>query len=354
MTARTTVLPTRNLDILRAVAVLSVLFGHLLAAQGISLPHYARELMGRFGVLLFFVHTSLVLMASLERQGTARSDWVRAFYVRRAFRIYPLAIVTVAIAALLAIPEHVGLPPVPPTPLTPGVVASNMALSQNLFGNPNILGVLWSLPIEVQMYVLLPFYFLVANRRSRDMALLVAGTVLAGMLVIRAGDMRGVSRLWVLAFAPCFASGVMAYHLLKRGVRPSIAAWAWPALIVVCGALVLGMNQTYRHPQAGWIPCLLLGACIPFIRDAHQSAVTDVAHRICDVSYGIYLLHEPILWLSFVVLRGLPTLAQWIAFVALIVALPTIAYRYLEQPGIRLGQRLTHQLANRLAEVGAP
>ena len=93
-----------NLDILRAIAVLTVVVDHLIPTfgfRGYVIPHTVSELtlhIGQSGVLAFFVHTSLVLMYSLERI-PAPSHWAQAwrFYVRHAFRIYPLAIVCVII-----------------------------------------------------------------------------------------------------------------------------------------------------------------------------------------------------------------------------------------------------------------
>src|SRR4029077_14847648 len=126
-------LPERNLDVLRAVAVLSVLTDHLLTTWDLF-PQSVRWGLGRMGVLLFFVHTSLVLMSSLEREGGVRG-WVRAFYLRRAFRIYPLAIAAVLGAVLIGVPSH-GQPwwvttrePAP----TAGTVIANLSLTQNLF-----------------------------------------------------------------------------------------------------------------------------------------------------------------------------------------------------------------------------
>ena len=189
-----TALPTRNLDILRAVAVSAVLVAHTLKAQGIELPWYLGEKLGGLGVLFFFVHTSLVLLSSLERQGTEVPHWIRAFYVRRAFRIYPLAIATVIAAVFFRMPEHVGIPSVASTVSSARTVLANVSLSQNLTGDPNTLGVLWSLPVEVQMYLFLPACFLVARRRFRDVAMLWIAFVAAGIFVVFA-DVRGAGRL---------------------------------------------------------------------------------------------------------------------------------------------------------------
>src|SRR4051794_28964153 len=107
-----TKLPERNLDVLRAVAVLCVLADHVIIAAS---PPGNTEWgwLGRAGVLIFFVHTALVLMGSLERLGGTRSGWISRFYVRRAWRIYPLAVSAILLALALGVPGytvHMGYP----------------------------------------------------------------------------------------------------------------------------------------------------------------------------------------------------------------------------------------------------
>ena len=95
-----------NLDALRAFAVLLVLADHVLETVdgGGGAFHPLDQSLGRLGVLLFFVHTCFVLMASLERKGESGWTLARAFYVRRAFRIYPLAIVCVLAVVAAGVP----------------------------------------------------------------------------------------------------------------------------------------------------------------------------------------------------------------------------------------------------------
>src|SRR5256885_16216755 len=86
-----TVLPERNLDVLRAVAVLLVLADHVFAATAHASGTWNWNwAVGRLGGLLFFVHTSLVLMSSLEGGGSA-PGWAKRFYLRSPFRILPSA-----------------------------------------------------------------------------------------------------------------------------------------------------------------------------------------------------------------------------------------------------------------------
>ena len=121
-----------NLDFLRAIAVLLVYVGHTL-----QVLHF-QTLIGstifynlqQMGVLIFFVHTSLVLMLSIDRQPRMVSVF-SFFYIRRAFRIYPLAIVVIGTMILGSIPSFPGAQWSRPPLLT---IISNVALVQNLLG----------------------------------------------------------------------------------------------------------------------------------------------------------------------------------------------------------------------------
>ena len=285
-------LPRRSLDVVRAIAVLCVLVDHVIVAQtGETAALWA---LGRVGVLLFFVHTSLVLMSSLERHrdGTAR------FYVRRAFRIFPLAIVTVLVVVGFGLPTAVIAGQGSAAAPTPSMLLANLTLTQNLTGAQDAIGPLWSLPLEVQMYALLPFCFLVALSGVRAVVRLV-GIAIALWLIQRTNP-----HLWranVLAFGPVFLLGVLCY--------------AW-----------LGTHR---------------------IADLAVSWITRAAAVIAEYSYGIYLLHVPALGVAFVWGKHFPVVAQWGAFAALLVGLPFAAYHGIEQPGIALGSRLAAWIPDR-------
>lgn len=337
---RTTALPERNLDVLRAIAVLLVLADHVLTVWDVYPHPITRWDLGRMGVLLFFVHTSLVLMGSLERGGR-RSSWIRAFYLRRAFRIYPLAIAAVLLAVLLGMPAGVasrgvaGRIPAPPV----ATLAANLTLTQNIVGKPDVLSVLWSLPLEVQMYVALPVCFLVGRRGVGAAAAALGGAALLGAGV-RFSRLPGMWRLSVLAFAPCFLSGVLAYAMLAAGVRPRLPAWTWAFVLAACVPAFLLLAPDPGSPERGWLFCVAVGCAIPLVRNLGESRCTRIAKVVCTYSYGIYLLHEPVLRLSFAELRGAPLVLQWTVCLALLVGVPAAAYRLIERPGILLGTRL--------------
>src|SRR5258706_2197598 len=228
-----TLLPERNLDLLRCVAVLCVLGGHIILALGI--PARGWLWMGRIGVLLFFVHTSLVLMGSLERQG--ESNWILSFYIRRAFRIYPLAVLTIIVVVLLKMPYTVPTlhgPVVPFEAPSLATLAANLGLFQNLAGAPVVLNVLWTLPVELQMYLVLPFCYLIARKGVAPIVAMFAASVVIGLAsVTYENDVHGLWRLSTIEFVPCFLSGVLCYAILRRGVRAPVPAFVWPAAIAL-------------------------------------------------------------------------------------------------------------------------
>lgn len=350
-------LPERNLDVVRAIAVLCVVGDHALR---VSLPGPQSETgllgtLGTFGVLLFFVHTALVLMRSLERQGERR-DWMRAFYFRRAFRVYPLAIVAVLLVVAIGDPQagH-ALPRGEAGPFTSpdaATIASNLALVQNLTAKRSILGPLWTLPIELQMYLLLPLCFLAARRTWRAMLVLFAAFG-AAYLMVAHPIIPGTGRLTVFAYGPCFLAGVVAYHLLRRGAEPkrSVVILA-PVLIAAAAYLYFALRQPHR--SLTWLTPMAVGIALPHIREAAASPLTRLAHIICRYSYGIYLLHVPVLWFAATKLESYPVLFRNAVAIAGIAGLPWIAYHLVEKPGINLGKRLVRGPASDAAFAPAP
>ena len=335
-----TPLPERNLDVLRAIAVLCVLVDHFLTVLNLNRNGLiSRWELGRIGVLLFFVHTSLVLMSSLEREGP-RPDWVRAFYLRRALRIYPLAIATVLLVVLLRVPPSADrvVTNVAVTP-TLATVASNLTLTENLAGRPDVLSVLWSLPLEVQMYVLLPLCFLLARRGVGAVFGAVAVAAVAGIFDAHSG-VPFVWRLNITQFVPCFLGGVVAFAILRKAKRPALPSWCWPLLICACVPLFALLGPSATTPERGWVFCLGVGCAIPLVANLPQSFVTRVAHVICTYSYGIYLLHLVALWVGFTVLKEMPWEIRWGTCLALLFVLPAVFYHFIEHPGIQLGKRL--------------
>jgi len=323
-----------NLDMLRSFAVLIVLTVHILIC-GLRIEQVgpvSLRAFGRWGVLIFFVHTCLVLSYSLERNS---AFW--PFLARRVFRIYPLSVVVVLCVVALAIPvgfpgDHFSLPN-----REPSNVLLNLLLLQNISGGISVLAPLWSLPYEMQMYLLLPALFYLISRRIRFLEYLLwtLGVLLAANSW--RAEIRGFPSL---IFLPSFLSGFVAY---RSPAKPTYPSWLWaPTLMAI--TLVFAF---YPVSETGWVCCLLVGLAIPRFKELSNGAARKAFAVIARYSYGIYLLHFICIWFAFDRLKNFSAWTQWIAFVITAVCSVYFAYNAIEAPMIRLGSKVASSLVKR-------
>jgi peptidoglycan/LPS O-acetylase OafA/YrhL len=313
-----------NLDLLRSIAVLLVLLNHL--SRHYHYDHF--DGIGLFGVLLFFVHTSLVLMYSMQRSHLTGFALARDFYIRRFFRIYPLSILAVLSAVALHLhADGRGLAiGARPGPLE---LVSNLLLIQNLTYSNSIIGPLWSLPLEVQMYLFLPFLFL---WRKRSLGVLLLLWAVFGVLGHFPQTVPGLAWFTLLLYVPNFLPGIMAFTLPERRLVPS---WLWPVFILLITALVFWMPTR----RVCGVACLLLGLAIPFFKEIAFRPLKFVANRIATYSYGIYLGHSFFIWYA------LTEHHSWILFWLMWLVIPAALYHIFERPALELGKRVAERLS---------
>ncbi|MGZ3447461.1 MAG: acyltransferase family protein, partial [Myxococcaceae bacterium] len=265
------------------------------------------RLLAQGGVAIFFVHTSYVLMRALAR--LPAQDRALRFYVRRVFRIYPLSILVVSAVVLLRIPAF-------PTRVYqwPGWsdVVANLALVQNITLAPSVLDPLWSLPYEVQMYLLLPaLFFWVTHPRAPAPILIWLLAVVLGLVQ----EGTAATRLDLARYTPCFVAGVVAFAQERR-IRSRLHWLGWPLLI----AMAFALRQVGL--EVGWLGCLLLGMSVGRFRQVDVGWIRRSAEWIARYSYGIYLAHLVVFWVAFVVLASAPLAFRVAACAALSVLLP--------------------------------
>jgi peptidoglycan/LPS O-acetylase OafA/YrhL len=336
-----------NLDALRAFAVLCVVARHLVSMLGIPARSWFQpQALGTFGVVIFFVHTSLVLMLSLDRQEArqpgSKAGLYGAFLVRRAFRIYPLSVAAVLLIYFALIPfadesaARAGLG----TGATPRDLIANLLLVHDVVRATLVEIPLWSLPAEVQMYLVLPALYFLARARGLKVFLLVVWpmAVAVALLSKKLGVPLGAG-----LYAPCFVAGVLCY--LGLGTGRSLPFWIFPLALV---AILLAYMGAYARLglQAGLgIPATAaLAYLLPRIAPMRARWLRRGSHAIAKYSYGIYLFHVPCIWLAFGKLGFLGLAGASVTFVLLTTAFVVVSYHALEAPMIALGQRLAQRL----------
>ncbi|MGI4827105.1 MAG: acyltransferase family protein [Janthinobacterium lividum] len=321
-----------NLDLLRAIAVLSVVAEHLLLAFGVqTIGYWQIRWMGVVGVFLFFVHTSLVLMWSLERKPHTLD-----FYIRRVFRIYPLAMVTVLVTVGLHAPVsgsamsyfHYAAPP------SLANLLASLLLIPNLVGNYQPVSVLWSLPYEVDMYVCLPLLFFFLQRNLSLPPLLVFWGL---EIAVCRPLFPGATHNFLLA-VPYFLPGVMAYVLFSRH-RARLPAWLFlPGLLLLWAVFMV-------HPgwREGDVLCLAAGLGLPLFRQIRTGWLKRVSHEIAKYSYGMYLAHPFAIVLGVYLLPHRSLVLQLLVTLGSVAVLSVSSYYLLERPLMRVGSRVAQR-----------
>jgi peptidoglycan/LPS O-acetylase OafA/YrhL len=258
------------------------------------------------------------------------------FYVRRFFRIYPLSVFCILAVLILHIPSNTWERP---DTITTQVIVANLFLVQNLITKVSVLGPLWSLPYEVQMYLVLPaLYYLALKKRG---FIYVCGllAVFCGMGFLIAWKSGG--HLNMAAYIPCFLSGVLCYSIRDR-VQAFLPSALWlPFILMLISCYCLTNLHDKPKFWIGWLFCLLLGLAINAFRDSTNRPINLAAERIALYSYGVYLIHVPVLYFVFIVLGIKNVVAGTLFLIFLTMAASIVTYHFIESPCIELGRQLS-------------
>src|SRR5262249_15517396 len=264
----------------------------------------------------------------------------------RVFRIYPLAAVTIFFALALRIPPHFEATYEVPSV---AVVLQNLLLVQNLFQSPEIVGPMWSLPFEVQMYLLLPFIYFGARRVKTHFG--VIALILIGFVVwyIDAHMARAWQYTPLLVYAPWFFMGIAAYSGFKI-VKPSVPSGCFGLLLlflIAVPSLAQYFIGDYRTGWASWGSGVIFALAMPFTHEIKSEMLRRCTHMIATYSYSIYLSHVPIMWFAFQQLSSFSSWLQIGFFLVMMVVAPIVLYHVVEAPFIRFGARAAERLARR-------
>ena len=266
---------------------------------------------GQFPVMLFLMLSGFCLYYPYVRK-SARPEFSGYFrFLRRRWtRIAPpflwaglLCLPLVAFPAL-----HVGKWGDTST-IDSRIIASHLLFLHNLFPThaTKIDYPMWSIGLEWQLYMLFPLMIL-AFRRAGTVATLAATLIIA--IAIRATyrqlpmPLSAILRDGPLSYLVIFAVGMLAAALAIQG-RTLLPKWAL-GLVVVAGlaAIRLGSGNGLVHDlatAAAFFAVLQL-ACDPAGPVARVLSLQWLV-RIGVFSYSIYLVHAPLLHLSWFFLR---------------------------------------------------
>ena len=359
----------RNIQILRFIAAFLVVLHHTLPPNVHPL-HYAKipawltelSCYGFAGVDIFFVISGFI-MAETTRQLQPGIITALNFVLRRYLRIYsaywPIFMLMLFLSIWLGIfngPEinHLG---------------SFLLLPQEYY----LLSVSWTLTYELYFYLLVGTILCFTRKQAVPVFIALLAFFVAIVTVqyvqgiYRATTPRENIFIWnVFITSPLvieFIAGFLLSGLISKKPRQSVLAWSFFTAIALFASiwtqkygelLDVGMAAFSYYPErvilfgSASLGLVALAAILP----SPKGILGSYLSRLGDASYGLYLLHVPML----VVLYGLlfpkiPGLL-WVGggklslFVYLVttVGVSLVYFTYIEQPLHRISRRIPEKI----------
>lgn len=298
-----------------------------------------------------------VIVRELDTNGRLRLD---AFWRRRARRLVPALLLTLALIAIVTAVEPRGWTiPTPREMLGALTYTSNwlrLGIERTywqMFDSPSALDHLWSLAIEEQFYVVWPLVMVAAwrwgGKRGAITVAAAAFVVTAVTQVVSARTGSSIERLYVGTDtrAPAFLAGALmsltrARMIEWRTTVRGVAALVGTGVVVVaCFALDGQSRATYSGLLlAVSVAGAIVVAVVSTFDNSHRAMwgiVNQPIRLVGRWSYGIYLVHWPVILL--VGVDRFEPAVRFVVAMALSVAVAALSYEYFEKPILDRGIR---------------
>jgi peptidoglycan/LPS O-acetylase OafA/YrhL len=323
--------PARTaLDAARAAAAIYVVFYHLDGLQHWPQPWGLLFGFGQEAVLVFFVLSGFVIFAN-ERD---RLSPPYGYFLRRLRRIYPPLLVAMGVSALVAADN--------------GTLAADFRWSDllaTLFSVEDISRIkpgviadpflnnepLWSLSYEMAFYLAFPAVMAAWRRSPKWTNHAIGASACAAYLSCAAWPNH-----WslIIAYFPCWWIGAMVADAYFKGARRVPILWL-VALCAVASAVAAMDRSGARIGLYPMLPLRHFATAALLVLALFGPLGRFIAHRLrpwpwawlASISYGIYVLHYPLL----VQWRRVDSVGGFCLAVVLLVAGATLVDRALTQ-----------------------
>lgn len=276
-----------SLDGLRALSITLVLLGHLSGTAGFFVNSYTLMMYSNFGVRVFFVISGYLITSLLikehERTGAIS---LRAFYVRRAWRIFPAAFVYVAIVTALRWHD-----------LNRAELIAAATYTINYLGEKSwLLGHLWSLAVEEQFYLLWPFAVALAwKERARVAAAVIGLGPIVRIAFYFAGLTAGNGKYFP-AVADCLAAGCLV-AIFEPRLREYVRS-RWFVLVPLATCLMPLTHVWLKFYWSAGLSMMQIGIALSVLHCIERRYWILNLRPVAWVgvlSYSLYLWQQPFL-----------------------------------------------------------
>ena len=301
--------------------------------------HLVGQDLGQLGVPFFFLASGFVITPLALRQGNAR------FAVNRFFRVYPLLafVILLTAGALL-----LGLSVIETGPrgaVTPMNVLANMTLANFvLYPQFVLLGVTWTLVVEVILYLLL-MLLLPVFRRALWLAIAIQLMLIQAVMMTRGEFGPSYAQF---AFSMSLTTLPIIGQIIWAGYNKRIHGWVAAGYIAVAWWMfVWAQKNDVGHIEAGYPTAVTLAILLFLVGLFGESHLRErrMWTFLSERTYSIYLMHGVTVFVVLDALYG--SIPLWIAMaiaLAVTAGAVEVSYRLVERPSISLGRSLVRGL----------
>lgn len=287
-----------NFDLLRLFAATQVMYIHTLHHLSVDLPWFA-PLNYFHGVSIFFVISGFLISATFERS-TTLYDYIK----NRVLRIFPALwcciILTVLLFSLCGV--NFFNSQTAPWLLSQliGVIYTPSFLENFGFGSYN--GSLWTIPVQLQFYTVLPvLYWLIHKRNNKDvffvliwLLFLVVAVILPAIGLIKSGNeietmAQKLVRYSFVSHFYMFMIGLLLQHysLYKNKYILNKGLYWVISYLLIC---ILFPSSLFFQILSK----LILAVATVSVAYSLPN-ISNILLRKNDISYGVYIYHGLIL-----------------------------------------------------------
>lgn len=345
-----------ELDLLRLLAFLLVFSHH---SMDFFPDHPTLNFVGAAaasGLQLFFLLSSYLITELLLREReTTGSIHLRAFFMRRVLRIWPLYFLAIGGALAVSHFTHFGV-------ITGRQFLFYLLLAGNWWSVfhgfiPTVIGPLWSISVEEQYYVLWPLLGRLGGRRALAVAAGLCLMVSTVALVHLGSEFASKPAVWSNSFVEFefFSLGaILALILHNRTFH--LPAFVRPLMLIAAATAMLSAEMKWgiiRNAHSGVTALLcgynLVAVGVVLLFLAFYAAPVPTWSEpflfLGKISYGLYVFHDLAIRLVYRLghrynSTGASSLKCAVAL-AVCIGIASLSYRWIELPFLHLKKRFT-------------
>ena len=347
----------RGLNGIRAIAVIAVLFNHINQAllhfniYNFSLFGFRNHkpngwTLGEQGVTMFFVLSGFLITYLLLLEIAKKSKLnVKAFYVRRILRIWPLYFFFLFISIAILY-------------FSQGFIPSGKSLFFYVFLMANIPFIfkflipvyahLWSIAVEEQFYLFWPLFFKFKSKLKNILIIFIAGQILLRFSIWFVFPHSTLSSFVTVNRFDCMMfGGLLAVLLHQDHGSMKIITSKYTQIFSWCIILVHFFNREVFNAIISMELITLATGFIICGQIKSKHKIINLENKVCNYlgkySYGIYVFHPLIIYLfyhynilSFINNEGLYIAFIFIGIIVSTLIVAYLSYNYFEVRFLRL------------------